>query len=127
MAFIRERRLAANGMDFFIAEAGEPGAPLVLCLHGFPECWASWRYQLPALAQSGYHAVAPDLRGYGETGGPAEVGAYRQSRLVADVVAAAGYYRDRLGFAFERFWGEPPCFCMPHRDGHIVMLSQVEE
>ncbi len=87
MAFIRERRLAANGMDFFIAEAGEPGAPLVLCLHGFPECWASWRYQLPALAQSGYHAVAPDLRGYGETGGPAEVDAYRQSRLVADVVA----------------------------------------
>ena len=70
MAFIRERRLGANGMDFFIAEAGEPGAPLVLCLHGFPECWASWRYQLPALAQSGYHAVAPDLRGYGETGGP---------------------------------------------------------
>ena len=87
MAFIRERRLGANGMDFFIAEAGEPGAPLVLCLHGFPECWASWRYQLPALAQSGYHAVAPDLRGYGETGGPAEVDAYRQSRLVADVVA----------------------------------------
>lgn len=87
MAFIRERRLNANGMDFFIAEAGEPGAPLVLCLHGFPECWASWRYQLPALAQSGYHAVAPDLRGYGETGGPADVDAYRQSRLAADVVA----------------------------------------
>ena len=47
--------------------------------------------------------------------------------LVADVVAAAEHYRDRLGFAFERFWGEPPCFCMPHRDGHIVMLSQVED
>lgn len=87
MAFIRERRVHANGLDFFVAEAGEPGAPLVLCLHGFPECWASWRYQLPALAQSGYHAVAPDLRGYGETGGPKEVDAYRQSRLVADVIA----------------------------------------
>ncbi|ASK35104.1 alpha/beta hydrolase [Alcanivorax sp. N3-2A] len=87
MAFISERRLAANGLDFFIAEAGEPDAPLVLCLHGFPECWASWRYQLPVLAQSGYHAVAPDLRGYGETGGPDEVEEYRQSRLVADVVA----------------------------------------
>lgn len=87
MAFISERRLAANGMDFFIAEAGEADAPLVVCLHGFPECWASWRYQLPVLAQSGYHVVAPDLRGYGETGGPAEVDAYRQSQLVADVVA----------------------------------------
>lgn len=54
MAFIRERRVPANGLDMFIAEAGESGQPLVLCLHGFPECWASWRYQLPMLAQSGY-------------------------------------------------------------------------
>ena len=47
--------------------------------------------------------------------------------LVADVVASAEYYRDKLGFEFDRFWGEPPCFCMPHRDGHVVMLSQVED
>ncbi|MBD3642883.1 alpha/beta hydrolase [Alcanivorax sp.] len=87
MAFMRERQLAANGLNFFVAEAGEPGNPLVLCLHGFPECWASWRYQLPVLAQSGYHAVAPDLRGYGYTGGPVEADSYRQSVLVEDVVA----------------------------------------
>ena len=47
--------------------------------------------------------------------------------LVADVVKSAEYYRDRLGFSYERFWGEPPCFCMPRRDGHIVMLSQVDD
>ena len=47
--------------------------------------------------------------------------------LVADVVASAEYYRDKLGFTYDRFWGEPPCFCMPHRDGHVVMLSQVED
>ncbi len=47
--------------------------------------------------------------------------------LVADVVAAAEYYRDKLGFEIPRYWGEPPCFCMPQRDGHIVMLSQVED
>jgi catechol 2,3-dioxygenase-like lactoylglutathione lyase family enzyme len=47
--------------------------------------------------------------------------------LVADVVASAAYYRDKLGFAYDRFWGDPPCFCMPHRDGHVVMLSQVED
>ena len=47
--------------------------------------------------------------------------------LVADVVESANYYRDKLGFTYERFWGEPPCFCMPRRDGHIVMLSQVED
>jgi uncharacterized glyoxalase superfamily protein PhnB len=45
--------------------------------------------------------------------------------LVRDVVTAAEYYRDALGFRFERFWGEPPCFCMPNRDGCIIMLSQV--
>ncbi|MEQ3637688.1 alpha/beta hydrolase [Alcanivorax sp.] len=96
MAFTRERQVPANGLNFFVAEAGEAGAPLVLCLHGFPECWASWRYQLPVLAQSGYYAVAPDLRGYGFTGGPKEVDAYRQSKLVEDVIAliqALGYDR----------------------------------
>lgn len=96
MAFIRERNVAANGLDMFIAEAGEAGKPLVLCLHGFPECWASWRYQLPMLAQSGYYAVAPDLRGYGQTGGPEAVQDYRMSVLVEDVralVAALGYDR----------------------------------
>ena len=47
--------------------------------------------------------------------------------LVRDVVAAAEHYRDKLGFSFERFWGDPPCFCMPHRDRHIVMLSQATD
>jgi len=44
--------------------------------------------------------------------------------LVRDVVKAAEYYRDALGFSYPRFWGEPPSFCMPHRDGLIIMLSQ---
>ena len=39
--------------------------------------------------------------------------------LVADVVAAAEHYRDKLGFRYERFWGEPACFCMPYRDGLV--------
>ncbi len=47
--------------------------------------------------------------------------------LVADVAVAAEYYRDRLGFAFERFWGDPPCFCMVWRDDFCIMLSQLEE
>lgn len=43
---------------------------------------------------------------------------------VADVVKAAAYYRDALGFDYEQIWGEPPCFCMPTRDGQIFMLSE---
>jgi predicted enzyme related to lactoylglutathione lyase len=44
--------------------------------------------------------------------------------VVDDVVATANYYRDRLGFHYERFWGEPPCFCIVSRSGAIIMLSQ---
>jgi pimeloyl-ACP methyl ester carboxylesterase len=47
-----------------VAEAGT--GPTVLLLHGFPEFWYSWRHQLPALAAGSFHAVAPDLRGYGQ-------------------------------------------------------------
>lgn len=47
--------------------------------------------------------------------------------LVKDVVAAANYYRDRIGFAYDRFWGDPPCFCILYRDRFHLMLSQVED
>jgi predicted enzyme related to lactoylglutathione lyase len=46
--------------------------------------------------------------------------------IVDDVVATANYYRDRLGFHYERFWGDPPCFCMVKRSGIVIMLSQLE-
>jgi pimeloyl-ACP methyl ester carboxylesterase len=87
MSFIRETRIEANGLGFYLGEAGNPEQPLVLMLHGFPECWASWRFQLPVLAESGYYAVAPDLRGYGGTDAPEGVAAYSQRELVRDVVA----------------------------------------
>jgi uncharacterized glyoxalase superfamily protein PhnB len=47
--------------------------------------------------------------------------------FVDDVIATAKYYRDKLGFSYDRFWGEPPAFCMVHRRGVTIMLSQVEE
>src|SRR6516164_7686929 len=47
--------------------------------------------------------------------------------IVDDVVATANYYRDKLGFQYERFWGEPPCFCMVHRNGVVIMLKQLEK
>jgi pimeloyl-ACP methyl ester carboxylesterase len=56
-----------NGLRVHLLEAGDPAAPCVLLLHGFPEIAFSWRKILPLLAASGYHAVAPDLRGYGRT------------------------------------------------------------
>ena len=50
-----------------VLEAGKPGQPCVLLLHGFPELAYSWRKVMPALAHAGYHVLAPDLRGYGST------------------------------------------------------------
>jgi predicted enzyme related to lactoylglutathione lyase len=47
--------------------------------------------------------------------------------IVDDVVTSANYYRDKLGFGYERFWGEPPCFCMVQRNGIVIMLSQFEK
>lgn len=47
--------------------------------------------------------------------------------IVDDVVATANYYRDKLGFSYERIWGEPPCFTMVMRNGAIIMLSQLEK
>ena len=47
--------------------------------------------------------------------------------IVDDVVTTANYYRDKLGFRYERFWGEPPCFCMVQRNGVVIMLSQFEK
>jgi pimeloyl-ACP methyl ester carboxylesterase len=67
-----------------VAEQGE-GRPVILC-HGFPELWYSWRRQLPALAEAGYRAVAPDMRGYGESSIPEEIEAYDVLTLGEDLL-----------------------------------------
>ena len=66
----QHREVSANGIRLHLAECGDPGAPLVVLLHGFPEFWWTWRRQLPALADAGFHAVAVDLRGYGDSDKP---------------------------------------------------------
>jgi pimeloyl-ACP methyl ester carboxylesterase len=66
----QHRDVSANGIRLHLAECGDPGAPLVVLLHGFPEFWWTWRRQLPALADAGFHAVAVDLRGYGDSDKP---------------------------------------------------------
>jgi pimeloyl-ACP methyl ester carboxylesterase len=74
----------ANGLQFGVLEAGS--GPLALCLHGFPDAASTWRHLLPVLAGSGFHAVAPFMRGYAPTAVPAD-GAYHLGALVADAVA----------------------------------------
>lgn len=82
---IEKGRLQANGISFAVLAAGRRDRPVALLLHGFPEGKESWEPQLLALAESGWRAVAPDLRGYGGTDAPKGVEAYAMPHLVADV------------------------------------------
>ena len=83
---VRVRTVAANGLEFEVAEAGE-GDHLALCLHGFPELNFSWRYQMPLLARMGYRVWAPNQRGYGASSRPPNVADYRADTIVADAAA----------------------------------------
>ena len=97
----RHAFVEANGIRFHYVEQGE--GPLVLLLHGFPECWYSWRMQLPALAAAGFRTVAPDLRGYNLTDKPA--GGYNIEQLVDDVVALAAALGEERAHVVGHDWG----------------------
>jgi pimeloyl-ACP methyl ester carboxylesterase len=97
------RMVATNGIQMHIAEAG--AGPLVLLLHGFPEGWYSWRHQLRALAGAGFHAVAPDQRGYGRTDQPADIGRYSMFHLVGDVIGLVDALGERETIVVGHDWG----------------------
>jgi len=79
------RTIQANGIQIHYIEEGS--GPLVLLLHGFPYTWFEWRHQIVALAQAGYRVVAPDIRGFGESGKPASTADYTVLHCAGDVVA----------------------------------------
>ena len=122
---IRHRTLETNGIRMHVAEAGD--GPLVVLCHGFPESWYSWRHQLVALADAGYHAVAPDMRGYGQTDQPEAIEAYSLLHLVGDVVGLL----DALGVATAvvagHDWGAPVAWhaalLRPDRFRAVIGLS----
>jgi len=99
----RMRTVEANGIKMRIAEMGK--GPLVIFLHGFPESWYSWRHQLPAVAQAGFHAVAPDLRGYGKSDKPANVDEYDIHHLTADVVGLIDALGQKTAVVVGHDWG----------------------
>src|SRR5271168_1906988 len=99
---IRSRTIEGiNGLTMHVLESGfeSQNRPCVLLLHGFPELAFSWRKVMPALAEAGYHVVAPDQRGYGRTTGwnasyDGDLHSFRLTNLVRDalgLVSAFGY------------------------------------
>jgi pimeloyl-ACP methyl ester carboxylesterase len=100
---IPQRKVDIGEVGLNCAELGK--GPLVLLLHGFPECWVSWRNQLPALAEAGFRAVAPDLRGYGKSDKPAGLDAYRVEVLARDVARLVEALGENRAHVVGHDWG----------------------
>jgi pimeloyl-ACP methyl ester carboxylesterase len=99
------RRIAVNGIEMFLHEQGE--GPLVVLCHGWPELSYSWRHQIPALAAAGFRVAAPDMRGFGQTSAPADVGAYSIFDNVGDIVALVTALGEKQAVVIGHDWGAP--------------------
>jgi pimeloyl-ACP methyl ester carboxylesterase len=115
----------SNRIRIHVAEQGE--GPVVLFCHGFPETWYSWRHQLPALAEAGFRAVAPDMRGYGETESPAAVDQYTLLHMVGDMVGLLDALCVEKAVIVGHDWGAPVAWyaalLRPDRFRGVVGLS----
>ena len=122
---ITHRTVETNGIRMHLAEQGS--GPLVLLCHGFPESWYSWRHQLPALAGAGFHAVAPDMRGYGATDAPGAIDQYTLLHLVGDMVGVLDALEEPTAVIVGHDWGAPVAWhaalLRPDRFRGVVGLS----
>lgn len=97
--------IPVGDLVFDVSVAGPDNGELVVLLHGFPQTSWCWRHQLPALADAGYRAVAPDQRGYSPRARPADVQSYRVDHLVADVLAIADWIGGHQFHLVGHDWG----------------------
>jgi pimeloyl-ACP methyl ester carboxylesterase len=103
-AFIT-REIALDSVTLRVAEQGS--GPLVLLVHGWPECHRSWRHQIVALAEAGYRVVAPDLRGFGGSSCPAAIDDYSILHLVGDMVGLVAALGETRAVIVGHDWGAP--------------------
>ncbi|MEL6256399.1 MAG: alpha/beta hydrolase [Bacteroidota bacterium] len=104
--FPEPRLISVNDIELEIFEAGQEnkGNPIVLC-HGWPEHAYSWRHQLPALVEAGYHVIIPNQRGYGNSSHPKEVSDYDIGKLTADLVSLLDHYGYENAIFVGHDWG----------------------
>ncbi|KAK6941017.1 Alpha/beta hydrolase fold-1 [Dillenia turbinata] len=126
MEKIDHKMVKVNGINMHVAEVGE-GPSAILFIHGFPELWYTWRHQMLSLSSLGYRAIAPDLRGYGDTDAPPSPADYTALHIVGDLVGLL----DLLGldqvFVVGHDWGAAIawylCLFRPDRVKALVNLS----
>ncbi|KPN31303.1 short chain dehydrogenase [Halolamina pelagica] len=94
-----------NGVSLHVVAAGEPDAPLVVFLHGFPEFWYEWREYVEPFVDAGYRVLVPDQRGYNRSEKPEGVRAYRVSELSRDVVELIGTEGRERAHVVGHDWG----------------------
>src|ERR1700749_3569605 len=108
-----------------LAEAG--AGPVVVLCHGFPESWYSWAQQLTALADAGFHAVAPDMRGYGQTDRPEAIDQYTLLHIIGDMVGLLDALGVEHAVIAGHDWGAPVAWhaalLRPDRFRGVVGLS----
>ncbi len=125
MTEVQHRIVETNGIRMHIAEQGT--GPLIVLCHGFPESWYSWRHQLPALAEAGFHAVAPDMRGYGQSHRPEAIDQYTLLHLVGDMVGLLDALGAESAVIAGHDWGAPVAWhaalLRPDRFRAVIGLS----
>ena len=103
-AAYHEQEIETNGVRLHVVAQGDSG-PLVILLHGFPECWYSWREYLPALAEAGFRAAAPDMRGYNLSDKPKGARSYDLPALTADVLGLIRAFGAEKAVIVGHDWG----------------------
>lgn len=94
--FDRQRLALPTGVELDVTTAGDPSAPAIILLHGFPESHRTWRHQIPVLARD-HFVIAPDQRGYARSSKPEGVESYTPDKPVADLIALADHFeKDRF-------------------------------
>src|SRR5262247_3000874 len=125
MSEITHRTVETNGIRMHVAEQGT--GPVVIMCHGFPESWYSWRHQLAALGDGGFHAVAPDMPGYGQTDAPKDIESYSMLHLVGDMVGLLDALGEPTAVIAGHDWGAPVAWhaalLRPDRFRGVIGLS----
>lgn len=122
---IQHSTISTNGINIHFASIGS--GPVVLFLHGFPELWYSWRHQLLFLASKGFRAIAPDLRGFGDSDAPPSPSSYTPHHIVGDLIGLLDHLGIDQVFLVGHDWGAMMAwyFCLfrPDRVKALVNLS----
>ncbi len=111
-----QQLIKVNGIDLSVHVAGPASGRPVWLLHGFPECWYSWRHQISALAAQGFRVFAPEMRGYGASSAPEAVEAYDLITLCADIQSAMNHYGHEQVAMIGHDWGAPVAW-------HLALLE----